>query len=89
MGFIMLITYLFAMPSVEDAINDVTGFPMMYVFQQAMPVEGVIVITVFMMVLLMAGNISYQASTARQTFAFARDNGLPFSAWIGKVRRTH
>lgn len=87
MGLIMTITYLFAMPSVDDAINDPTGFPMMYVFQQAMPVKGTIVLTVLMMVLLMAGNISYQASTARQAFAFARDNGLPFSSWIARVKQ--
>ncbi|THZ18855.1 GABA permease-like protein [Aureobasidium pullulans] len=85
LGLIMLVSFLFAMPSVEDAINDVTGYPMMYAFQQAMPMNGTIVLTVLMMVLLMAGNISYQASTARQTYAFARDRGFPGSRWLGYV----
>ncbi|KAH0046676.1 GABA permease-like protein, partial [Aureobasidium melanogenum] len=65
LGLIMLVSFLFAMPSVDDAINDPTGYPMMYAFQQAMPMTGTIVLAVLMMVLLMAGNISYQASTAR------------------------
>ncbi|KAG9712135.1 GABA permease-like protein, partial [Aureobasidium melanogenum] len=73
------------MPSVDDAINDPTGYPMMYAFQQAMPMTGTIVLAVLMMVLLMAGNISYQASTARQTYAFARDRGFPGSRWLGYV----
>lgn len=74
------------MPSVDDAVNDPTAFPMLYVFKASMPIEGTIVFTVLVMTLLLGGNISYQASTARQTFAFARDHGFPFSSWVGKVR---
>jgi choline transport protein len=85
LGLVMLVSFLFAMPSVDDAINDPTGYPMMYAFQQAMPMTGTIVLAVLMMVLLMAGNISYQASTARQTYAFARDRGFPGSRWLGYV----
>jgi len=29
--------------------------------------------------------ISTMAATARQTFAFARDDGLPFSRWLAYV----
>lgn len=86
MGFILIITYVFAIPSVDDALNDPTGYPALYIFQLALPTDGVIGMTVLLMFLLMVGNIAYQASTARQTFAFARDHGLPFSRWIGKVR---
>lgn len=83
----MTVTFVFALPNVTDAINDPSGFPVMYVFRQAMPTEGVIIITVMMIFLLLIGDISAQASTARQTFAFARDGGLPFSKWISKVGR--
>ncbi|GAB7356353.1 hypothetical protein MBLNU459_g7142t1 [Dothideomycetes sp. NU459] len=85
MGLIMMVTLVFAMPNVQDALHDPTSFPFMYVLRQALPDQGVIIMTVLMMFLLMMGNISYQASTARQTFAFARDNGLPFSKWISRV----
>ncbi|KAK4990847.1 hypothetical protein LTR50_002214 [Elasticomyces elasticus] len=88
MGFVLIITYIFCMPSVDDALHDPTGFPMIYVFNLAMPVEGTVVVVVLLLVLLMAGNISYNASTARQTFAFARDRGLPFSSWVSKVHPT-
>ncbi|KAK4981589.1 hypothetical protein LTR66_009861 [Elasticomyces elasticus] len=88
MGFVLIITYIFCMPSVDDALHDPTGFPMIYVFNLAMPIEGTIIVVVLLLVLLMAGNISYNASTARQTFAFARDRGLPFSSWVSKVHPT-
>jgi len=90
MGFVMMVSYIYAIPSIDDALNDPTGYPFIYVFQLAMPPNGTIVMVVLIMVLLMVGNISYQASTARQTFAFARDHGLPFARWIGKVdHRVH
>jgi amino acid transporter len=85
LGLVLIVTYVFAIPNVQDAINDPSGFPFLYVFQQAMSVPGVNGITAVILFLLTVSNISFNASTARQTFAFARDNGLPFSAWIGKV----
>ena len=33
MAIVLLIAYLFALPSVEDALNDNTGFPFLYVFK--------------------------------------------------------
>lgn len=85
MGLITMVTYVFCLPSVDDALNDPTGYPFLYVFQLAMPSSGTICLTVLLMLLMQVSNISYQASTARTTFAFARDKGLPFSKWIGKV----
>lgn len=85
MGLVFLVTYLFCIPSVNDALNDPSGYPFLYVFQQAMPAGGVNALTALVLVLLVAGNISVNASTSRQTFAFARDNGLPFAKWISHV----
>lgn len=93
LGFGALIAYVFCIPSVEDALNDPSGFPFVYVLNLAMPpnedgvvADGTLVIFILFLLLIMVGNISYQASTARQTFAFARDQGLPFARWIGRVR---
>lgn len=36
-------------------------------------------------ILGLAGATSFFASTSRQTFAFARDKGLPAYKWIGRV----
>jgi choline transport protein len=88
LGLFFVITYLFCLPSVEAALNDPTGFPFLYVFRQAVSVGGVNTLTVVILVLAVASNIAFNASTSRQTFAFARDNGLPFPKWIARVHPT-
>jgi len=85
MAIILLITYLFSIASVDDALNDPSGYPFIYVFGTALNKAGVNGLTIMILILVIAANISWNASTARQTFAFARDNGLPFSKWIGHV----
>lgn len=85
MAIIFLVTYLFALDSVDDALNDPSGYPFIYVFRTALPLSGVNALTIIVMIIVIAANVSFNASTARQTFAFARDKGLPFSKWIGHV----
>lgn len=91
-GLVFLVSVLFAIPSVEEALADVTGYPFLYVFKLAMPDTniGTNVLTVITVWLLMVGNVSFTASCARQAWSLARDRGLPFSRWIGKMdRRVH
>ncbi|KAI4246429.1 MAG: hypothetical protein L6R42_009911 [Xanthoria sp. 1 TBL-2021] len=85
MGFILLTTYIFAIPSVTDALNDPSAYPFIYVFRNALPTSGVNGLTSIILLLVIASNISFNAATSRQTSSFARDNGLPFSTWIGHV----
>ena len=85
MAIILLITYLFSIASVDDALDDPSGYPFIYVFSTAVNTAGVNGLTIMILILVIAANISWNASTARQTFAFARDNGLPFSKWIGHI----
>jgi amino acid transporter len=79
LGLLLIIAYLFAMPSVDDAVNDPSGFPFLYVFQQAMATSGTNAVTTILLFILFWSNIAFNASTARQTWSFARDKGLPFS----------
>lgn len=85
LALIFLVAYVFAIPSVNDAINDPTTYPFIYVFRIALPTSGVNGLTVLILIVVIASNIDYNASTSRQTFAFARDNGLPFSKWIAHI----
>lgn len=85
----MVISYLFCITSLEDALSDPTGYPFIYVFRQATgSTGGTLGMTIVIFLLLVMITISSMASTSRQTFAFARDNGLPFSSWIGQVHKT-
>lgn len=84
--FGLLLTYLFCIGNVEEAISSPAGFPFIYVFYNATGTTGgttAMVVVVLLLVILIT--ISVIAGTSRQTFAFARDNGLPFSKWIARV----
>ena len=50
-----------------------------------MSTSGVNALTILLLILVIASNISFNASTSRQTFAFARDKGFPFAKWISHV----
>ena len=85
LALVFMVTYLFALPSVEDALNDPTDFPFIYVFRNAISTPGVNALTSVILVLVIASNISFNASASRQTFSFARDKGLPFANWLSAV----
>lgn len=85
MAIILLVTYLFSIKDVEEALAHPTTYPFLYVFETAVSRSGVNALTIIVLILVIAANVSFNASTARQTFAFARDNGLPFPRWIGRV----
>ncbi|KAL4815125.1 amino acid/polyamine transporter I [Aspergillus spinulosporus] len=85
MAIALLIAYLFSIPSVEDALSDETGFPFLYVFRNAVSTAGVNGLTSIILIPVIFSNIFFNASTSRQTFAFARDKGLPFADWIAHV----
>ena len=86
MTFGLLITYLFCIGNISDAIASPTGYPFIYVFQNSTgSVAGATGLTSVILILLIVITISSYASTSRQLFAFARDNGMPFSRWLSSV----
>lgn len=87
LGIIFLVSYMFMVTDVDAAINDATGYPHMWVFAQTVGKGGVIALNAIPTVLIFAGTLTYNLSTSRQTWAFARDQGLPFSSWISHVNQ--
>lgn len=87
MALILLVTFLFCLPDVEAALEDPSGQPFFYVARLAWSEVGYFYILAIMLLLIMLGNASFCASSARLVFALARDNGLPFSHWLSKVSR--
>ncbi|KAK5080452.1 hypothetical protein LTR05_008562 [Lithohypha guttulata] len=80
-----VITVCYHMPNVDDALNDGTGYPALYVFRQAATPTWTIVLLAVIAFIFIASNITYLAAVTRDLFAFSRDHGLPFSAWISKI----
>lgn len=88
-GFVVLTSFLFAIPSVADTLDptiNVSGYAFIYVLKQC-SYNGGIVLFVLILCVIVMGAIDVNASTSRQTFAFARDDGLPFGSWLSKVSR--
>ncbi|KAH6915535.1 amino acid permease-domain-containing protein [Coprinopsis sp. MPI-PUGE-AT-0042] len=84
-GLVFLVSYMFMITDLDAALNDASGYPHIWVFSQAVGPKGVVALNAIPTILIFAGTLTYNFSTSRQTWAFARDNGLPFSSWIGKV----
>lgn len=77
-AFGLLLTYLFCMVDIDDALSSPTGYPFIYVFQTATePTIASTILSVVILVLIMI-TISCVTLTPRQTFAFARDDRSPF-----------
>jgi choline transport protein len=84
--FILLVTYAFCIGDVQEALASPTGYPFIYVLQNATEsIGGTTGFVSIIMILLVMITISALASSSRQLFAFARDDGLPFSRWLGTV----
>ncbi|EKM57694.1 uncharacterized protein PHACADRAFT_90748 [Phanerochaete carnosa HHB-10118-sp] len=83
---IVLATFCFCLGDTASAIDSATGFPVIDMYSRmARTPGGAIGLTFVTLALVMFIGASAQASTSRQTFAFARDHGLPFARFIGAV----
>lgn len=84
--FGLLLTYLFCIGDVTEALGSATGYPFIYVFSNATQSRGgTIALVVVVLLLLIMITISSLASSSRQIWAFSRDRGLPFSGWLSHV----
>lgn len=77
MGLVVLMSFLFCIPNVEDALNDPTGYSFLFVLRSSMSNGAINGITMIVLLLMLASNVNFFASTSRQAFALACDNGLP------------
>ncbi|KAK0122768.1 hypothetical protein ONS96_009803 [Cadophora gregata f. sp. sojae] len=86
LGFAMLIAVLFCLGSIDDALATPTGFPFIEIFLQATnSTAGATAMTCIVMLLMAAAAIGVMATASRMLWAFARDNGVPFSNQLGRV----
>jgi len=82
-GFVMVVTFAFCVGDVESLLKSSTGFPFIQVFYNATGSKGATTaLTCLIMVLGFCNTINNVATTSRQMYAFARDQALPFSAFL-------
>jgi hypothetical protein len=86
LGFIMTITFCFTLGNPATIIASPTGYPFIQVFFDATnSYAGASIMTAVIIVNITSACISTVATVSRQTWSFARDNGLPFSGFIAHV----
>ncbi|KAK0937294.1 hypothetical protein LTR29_011117 [Friedmanniomyces endolithicus] len=87
LGFITIITLVFCLGNLDDAINSATGQPYVQVLLNATQSTGAtIALTVVMLILLISCAVNTATTSSRQLWSFARDGGPPFSTWLSRVR---
>jgi choline transport protein len=88
LGLVMTITYCFCITDLDKILSTPTGYPFIQVFLDATGSKGgTTAMTLILIVLLEAAGVSLLATASRQTFAFARDEGMPFSHVFRRVVR--
>lgn len=91
MGLAMLTMYVSCIQDIEVQIVSSTAiYPWIDVFSVSLGSKGgTLAITSLMIILGFITTINACAAASRQCWSFARDRGLPFSAWIVKLRDIH
>lgn len=81
------LTVCYHIPNIDVALADPTGYPSLYVLRQSMSTGWMTAMLIVIVLILICSDITYLAAVTRDLFAFARDQGFPFSSWISKVDR--
>lgn len=76
---------LFCIGTLDDAIN--AESPYLQLFLNTGSNAVALALTIILFFLIFAGNITCLATASREVFAFSRDKGFPFSAWLSRINK--
>lgn len=85
LGIVALITMLFCIGSLDDALNAEVPYLQLFLNTGSQPLALVLIILLF--ILIFSGNITALATTSREVFAFSRDHGFPLSRFLSRIER--
>ncbi|KAL9087692.1 MAG: hypothetical protein Q9159_003504 [Coniocarpon cinnabarinum] len=85
-GFGLLVAVLYCADNINDAIESPTGQPFLEIFAQAVGSNGGAtgMATVILVIILFCV-IGWVGTSSRMLWAFARERGIPFHPYVGKV----
>ncbi|KAF2014149.1 amino acid transporter [Aaosphaeria arxii CBS 175.79] len=87
LGFLMLVTFCFCLGDVQSAIESPTGYPHIQIMYNATGNRaGATALASLTTIMAVFGCVNNVATSSRQLFAFARDNGIPFGAFLSRVQ---
>ncbi|KAI1359948.1 amino acid/polyamine transporter I [Xylaria arbuscula] len=86
-GFSFLIAILFSTQDFDLALASPTGFPILEIFRQTTrgSVAGATAMSSAIVLMATLATIPLMATAARMVWAFARDQGLPWSSGLSKI----
>ncbi|MCJ1318976.1 hypothetical protein MMC15_004308 [Xylographa vitiligo] len=86
LGFSMLLALLFCLGDLTDALATTTGYPFIEIFYQATgSTAGASAMTAVIIVTFIFEVFGLLATASRMTWAFAREDGLPFSSYLARI----
>ena len=87
LGLGTVVVFLFCIGDMQTALSSETGYDFIEVFYNATQSKaGTSAMVAILLALAMFATFGLLASASRQTWAFARDRGLPFSTVLSKVK---
>lgn len=85
-GFAMMVTVLYCPGDVQTVLETKIGYPFIQVFYDSVRnVAGATVMAAVVLALTWACATGITTTASRMTWSFARDRGLPFSNFLGRV----
>lgn len=78
---------LFGIGSLEDTLD--ADAPYLNLFNNTGSTPVALMLTIVILLLIFAGNITALATVSREVWAFSRDKGFPCSGWISKMNRKY
>jgi amino acid transporter len=89
LGWAICIAFSYCiLPTFQDSLFSPTGYDFIAVFYAAVGKAGTAGMTAVLIILMWMATFGFLATASRQTWAFARDRGLPFSNYFAKVNKT-
>lgn len=87
LGFLMVVTLIFTWGNLSEIAETATGMPFLQIlFNVTGSLAAVDILAAVVIITLTASVIAVVATASRQIWAFARDNGVPFSSVLAHVR---
>ncbi|KAF2014193.1 amino acid transporter [Aaosphaeria arxii CBS 175.79] len=87
-GFIFMMVCLFSIQSIDDVVNASTGLPFMDLLKGTVGLTGSTVLLALFIFNGMGQAISLVTTASRLTWGVARDGGIPWGGYFGKVNNT-
>lgn len=78
------------MPAISDIINAPVAQALPYIYHRVMgTAAGGLALTSFVLVITFFCSVSITVTSTRSTWAFARDNAIPYSSFWGRFSKKH